>query len=146
MYHPPKPQRHRVRGRARHGGHGQRATVVADGHEQVPPAARGTQFFVHESRSRDDDATQCFVHPNDVYTKITFRRDPSNFRPRINKMESVKDREQKATGYALFVLLFWGSWVVATVVVGLWGLTVSILASYQQRRRDSNYFFMESDD
>lgn len=29
---------------------------------------------------------------------ITFRRDPSNFRPRINKAESVKDREQKESG------------------------------------------------
>ncbi|CAI5533681.1 unnamed protein product [Closterium sp. Naga37s-1] len=29
---------------------------------------------------------------------ITFRRDPTNLRPRINKMESVKDREQKAAG------------------------------------------------
>ncbi|XP_068718245.1 ATP-binding cassette sub-family E member 1-like [Montipora capricornis] len=30
--------------------------------------------------------------------EITFRRDPSNFRPRINKMHSVKDSEQKRTG------------------------------------------------
>merc|ERR1711879_834032 len=30
--------------------------------------------------------------------EITFRRDPTNFRPRINKFESVKDREQKASG------------------------------------------------
>jgi len=29
---------------------------------------------------------------------ITFRRDPSNYRPRINKLDSVKDREQKASG------------------------------------------------
>lgn len=29
---------------------------------------------------------------------ITFRRDPVNFRPRINKIDSVKDREQKASG------------------------------------------------
>lgn len=29
---------------------------------------------------------------------ITFRRDPTNFRPRINKMDSIKDREQKAAG------------------------------------------------
>lgn len=29
---------------------------------------------------------------------ITFRRDPTNFRPRINKLDSVKDREQKAVG------------------------------------------------
>lgn len=30
--------------------------------------------------------------------KITFRRDPTNFRPRINKIDSVKDREQKGSG------------------------------------------------
>jgi ATP-binding cassette subfamily E protein 1 len=30
--------------------------------------------------------------------QITFRRDPTNYRPRINKMESVKDREQKEAG------------------------------------------------
>lgn len=29
---------------------------------------------------------------------ITFRRDPTNYRPRINKLESVKDREQKLAG------------------------------------------------
>ncbi|EPY20561.1 ATP-binding protein cassette, sub-family E, member 1 [Strigomonas culicis] len=29
---------------------------------------------------------------------ISFRRDPTNFRPRINKLDSVKDREQKAVG------------------------------------------------
>ncbi|CAM0901770.1 unnamed protein product [Alopecurus aequalis] len=29
---------------------------------------------------------------------ITFRRDPTNYRPRINKMDSTKDREQKLAG------------------------------------------------
>lgn len=29
---------------------------------------------------------------------ITFRRDPTNYRPRINKMDSLKDQEQKAAG------------------------------------------------
>eukprot|EP00002_Diphylleia_rotans_P019657 TRINITY_DN3800_c0_g1_i1.p1 TRINITY_DN3800_c0_g1~~TRINITY_DN3800_c0_g1_i1.p1 ORF type:complete len:603 (-),score=131.21 TRINITY_DN3800_c0_g1_i1:567-2375(-) len=29
---------------------------------------------------------------------ITFRRDPTNYRPRINKYESVKDKEQKLSG------------------------------------------------
>jgi ATP-binding cassette subfamily E protein 1 len=29
---------------------------------------------------------------------ITFRRDPTNFRPRINKLNSVKDKEQKLAG------------------------------------------------
>jgi ATP-binding cassette subfamily E protein 1 len=27
--------------------------------------------------------------------EITFRRDPTNFRPRVNKLSSVKDKEQK---------------------------------------------------
>lgn len=35
--------------------------------------------------------------------EITFRRDPTNFRPRINKVDSVKDREQKQAG-SYFVL------------------------------------------
>ncbi|KAJ8600600.1 hypothetical protein CTAYLR_010041 [Chrysophaeum taylorii] len=34
--------------------------------------------------------------------EITFRRDPSNYRPRINKKFSVKDREQKASGQFFF--------------------------------------------
>jgi ATP-binding cassette subfamily E protein 1 len=29
---------------------------------------------------------------------ITFRRDPTNYRPRINKLDSQKDQEQKAAG------------------------------------------------
>jgi ATP-binding cassette, sub-family E, member 1 len=29
---------------------------------------------------------------------ITFRRDPTNFRPRINKMDSQKDQQQKSVG------------------------------------------------
>lgn len=35
--------------------------------------------------------------------EITFRRDPTNFRPRINKMDSQKDRDQKSSG-SYFVL------------------------------------------
>lgn len=30
--------------------------------------------------------------------EITFRRDPSNFRPRINKLNSVLDKDQKGSG------------------------------------------------
>ena len=34
---------------------------------------------------------------------VTFRRDPVNFRPRVNKKNSSKDREQKASGqYFIF--------------------------------------------
>ncbi|RXW11361.1 hypothetical protein EST38_g14493, partial [Candolleomyces aberdarensis] len=35
--------------------------------------------------------------------EITFRRDPTNFRPRVNKRDSVKDREQKASGNYFFL-------------------------------------------
>lgn len=34
---------------------------------------------------------------------ITFRRDPTNFRPRINKMDSQQDREQKESGTYFFL-------------------------------------------
>jgi len=34
---------------------------------------------------------------------ITFRRDPENFRPRINKLNSVKDADQKRTGNFFFL-------------------------------------------
>ena len=34
---------------------------------------------------------------------ITFRRDPSNYRPRINKGDSIKDREQKSNGNFFFM-------------------------------------------
>ncbi|ORY46566.1 P-loop containing nucleoside triphosphate hydrolase protein [Rhizoclosmatium globosum] len=35
--------------------------------------------------------------------EITFRRDPTNFRPRINKLDSVKDKEQKLSGNFFFM-------------------------------------------
>ncbi|KAJ3098542.1 Fe-S cluster-binding ribosome biosynthesis protein [Physocladia obscura] len=35
--------------------------------------------------------------------EITFRRDPTNFRPRINKLDSVKDKEQKLSGNFFFL-------------------------------------------
>jgi len=34
---------------------------------------------------------------------ITFRRDPTNYRPRINKLASVKDAEQKKAGNYFFL-------------------------------------------
>ncbi|KAI0278108.1 P-loop containing nucleoside triphosphate hydrolase protein [Russula aff. rugulosa BPL654] len=35
--------------------------------------------------------------------EITFRRDPTNFRPRVNKLNSVKDKEQKTSGNYFFL-------------------------------------------
>lgn len=47
--------------------------------------------------------------------EITFRRDPTNFRPRVNKLNSIKDREQKGVpfcqtsllGQLTMILSFW---------------------------------------
>ena len=35
--------------------------------------------------------------------EVTFRRDPTTYRPRINKPSSVKDKEQKAAGTYFFM-------------------------------------------
>ncbi|KAF9512940.1 hypothetical protein BS47DRAFT_1393820 [Hydnum rufescens UP504] len=35
--------------------------------------------------------------------EITFRRDPTNYRPRVNKLNSVKDKEQKTSGNYFFL-------------------------------------------
>ena len=35
--------------------------------------------------------------------EISFRRDPNNFRPRINKRNSVKDTEQRRSGNYFFL-------------------------------------------
>jgi ATP-binding cassette, sub-family E, member 1 len=35
--------------------------------------------------------------------RVTFRRDPTNYRPRINKKNSVKDRDQKSSGNFFFM-------------------------------------------
>lgn len=35
--------------------------------------------------------------------KVTFRRDPANYRPRINKPSSQKDKEQKLSGNFFFM-------------------------------------------
>lgn len=48
---------------------------------------------------------------------ITFRRDPTNFRPRINKLESTKDREQKSAGSYYYLddwPDFWQVWFICS--------------------------------
>ena len=42
--------------------------------------------------------TCAVIHFPWQHLDITFRRDPTNYRPRINKLDSTKDREQKLAG------------------------------------------------
>jgi hypothetical protein len=55
--------------------------------------------------------------------EVTFRRDPTNFRPRVNKLNSVKDREQKCMFLTLPDILM---------------LLISFLSTAM-----GNYFFLE---
>lgn len=48
-------------------------------------------FLSNEDRMQTGDASA-------TDWTLGFRRDPTNFRPRINKYGSIKDREQKASG------------------------------------------------
>jgi len=65
--------------------------VVYDGEPGVECTAHSPQPLVQ--------GTNTFLKSIDV----TFRRDPTNFRPRINKKNSVKDREQKEAGMYFLV-------------------------------------------
>lgn len=35
--------------------------------------------------------------------EVSMRRDPTNFRPRVNKLNSIKDKEQKSSGNYFFL-------------------------------------------
>ena len=56
--------------------------------------------------------------------EITFRRDPTNYRPRVNKKYSVKDREQKGGFPSSSPLL-------------------PLIMSLTARLASGNYFFLE---
>jgi ATP-binding cassette, sub-family E, member 1 len=56
----------------------------------------GTPSF--ESTARSPQSLQSGMNAFLRSMDVTFRRDPSNYRPRINKLESTKDREQKELG------------------------------------------------
>ena len=60
--------------------------------------------------------------------EITFRRDPTNYRPRVNKLNSIKDREQK--GAFLSPLSVSGVGCVLTMVAFVCAAS-------------GNYFFLE---
>ncbi|CAH8370045.1 unnamed protein product [Eruca vesicaria subsp. sativa] len=58
----------------------------------------GVKCTAHSPQSLSSGMNLFLSHLN-----ITFRRDPTNFRPRINKLDSTKDREQKLAGSYYFL-------------------------------------------
>ncbi|KAG9143596.1 hypothetical protein Leryth_020802 [Lithospermum erythrorhizon] len=60
---------------------------------------------------------------------ITFRRDPTNFRPRINKLESTKDREQKNAGSSFKNVSYKRSYYVEHMLIGSKGEAMAYAAT-----------------
>nr|CAB3219639.1 ATP-binding cassette sub-family E member 1 [Phallusia mammillata] len=65
--------------------------IVFDGQPSIKTTANNPQLLLA--------GMNCFLKS----LEITFRRDPNNFRPRINKMHSVKDTSQKKSGQYFFL-------------------------------------------
>ena len=76
--------------------------IVFEGKPAI--AATATPSVFYAARCRGKLLTDAIRRPQSLLTgmnqflaslEITFRRDPTNYRPRVNKKYSVKDREQK---------------------------------------------------
>jgi ATP-binding cassette subfamily E protein 1 len=88
--------------------HAKKTAFVVE-HDFIMATYLADRVIVYEGQASVD----CRAHtPQSLLTgmnlflrglEITFRRDPTNFRPRINKLDSVKDKEQKAAGNFFFL-------------------------------------------
>jgi len=87
--------------------HAKKTAFIVE-HDFIMATYLADRVIVYEGRPGVD----CIAHtPQSLLTgmnmflknlEITFRRDPTNYRPRINKMNSVKDQEQKKAGTYFF--------------------------------------------
>jgi ATP-binding cassette subfamily E protein 1 len=88
--------------------HAKKTAFVVE-HDFIMATYLADRVIVYEGQASVD----CRAHtPQSLLTgmnlflrglEITFRRDPTNFRPRINKLDSVKDKEQKSAGNFFFL-------------------------------------------
>ncbi|KAF1874790.1 hypothetical protein Lal_00007404 [Lupinus albus] len=83
--------------------HAKKTAFVVE-HDFIMATYLADRVIVYEGNPSIDCIANC---PQSLLTgmnlflshlNITFRRDPTNFRPRINKLDSTKDREQKNAG------------------------------------------------
>ncbi|MCL7045176.1 hypothetical protein MKW94_009319 [Papaver nudicaule] len=83
--------------------HAKKTAFVVE-HDFIMATYLADRVIVYEGRPSIDctaNAPQSLLTGMNLFLSqldITFRRDPTNFRPRINKLESTKDKEQKAAG------------------------------------------------
>ncbi|THU52866.1 hypothetical protein C4D60_Mb10t08430 [Musa balbisiana] len=83
--------------------HAKKTAFVVE-HDFIMATYLADKVIVYEGKPSVDciaNAPQSLVSGMNLFLShldITFRRDPTNYRPRINKLDSTKDREQKAAG------------------------------------------------
>ncbi|ONL97706.1 ABC transporter E family member 2 [Zea mays] len=83
--------------------HAKKTAFIVE-HDFIMATYLADKVIVYEGRPSIDctaNAPQSLVSGMNKFLShldITFRRDPTNYRPRINKLESTKDREQKSAG------------------------------------------------
>ncbi|EIE24324.1 Abce1 protein [Coccomyxa subellipsoidea C-169] len=83
--------------------HSKKTAFIVE-HDFIMAAYLADRVIVYEgepSKNATARKPQSLLSGMNLFLKnldITFRRDPTNYRPRINKMNSVKDQEQKSAG------------------------------------------------
>ena len=83
--------------------HSKKTAFIVE-HDFIMSAYLADRVVVYEgepSKHAIANAPQSLVSGMNLFLKnleITFRRDPTNYRPRINKLDSIKDVEQKGQG------------------------------------------------
>ncbi|KAJ7542084.1 hypothetical protein O6H91_10G089000 [Diphasiastrum complanatum] len=83
--------------------HAKKTAFVVE-HDFIMATYLADRVIVYEGRASVDctaNAPQSLLTGMNLFLSqldITFRRDPTNYRPRINKLDSTKDREQKSAG------------------------------------------------
>ena len=83
--------------------HSKKTAFIVE-HDFIMSAYLADRVVVYEgepSKHAVANAPQSLLSGMNLFLKnleITFRRDPTNYRPRINKLDSIKDTEQKGQG------------------------------------------------
>ena len=83
--------------------HAKKTAFIVE-HDFIMAAYMADRVIVFEgeaSRRACARAPQSLLTGMNLFLKnldVTFRRDPTNYRPRINKINSVKDTQQKLAG------------------------------------------------
>jgi len=88
--------------------HSKKTAFIVE-HDFIMAAYLADRVIVYEgqpSKEATAKTPQSLLTGMNLFLKnleITFRRDPTNYRPRINKRNSTKDREQKLAGTFYFI-------------------------------------------